>query len=310
LPFLLPILRTIVSTDYVASFYRWVALLIAFYIAGIAVLSQTLQQPGIDRTSMILSSIGAFLFLPVFFSLMNGQDTAILFFGTAIWVYGLLSGKDALAGIGLSLTTVRPHIALFLAIPMLFRFRKVFLGFLLGSGVLALLSVLILGLEGTRRFIDILLISTSGEWYGMKEHAMFNLIGLLTRTVPQLGAGTIRLIGWIAYGIAMISLCVLWSKNRDPYNRLIGLTVILALFAAPHLHFHDLALLLIPIYQLIRTGREAASLIVIPSAVSLLFLFSTISPYLQYSIPYFIMILLTIYPRLYGSKLAAYTGRK
>ncbi|HXQ37706.1 MAG TPA: hypothetical protein VN843_27100, partial [Anaerolineales bacterium] len=34
LPFLLPILQTLVNTSYVASFYRWVILLIALYIGG------------------------------------------------------------------------------------------------------------------------------------------------------------------------------------------------------------------------------------------------------------------------------------
>ncbi len=301
LPFLLPILQAIVNTSYVDSFYRWIFLLIMVYVAAIVILSRLLTLVEIDKNSILLISIGAFLFLPTFFSLMNGQDTAFLFLGIAIWMYGLFSGREVLSGLGLSLTTVRPQIALFLAMPMLFRHAKVFWGFLLGSGILALFSVLILGLDGTKEFINILLISTRGEWHGMKENAMYNLIGFLVRTVPQLKVGTIRAAGWIVYGVTLVGLCILWFKAQDLKGGLIGLTMTLALFVSPHLHFHDLTLLLIPIYELIWTSRETGNLrtsiaIVLPIAISLLLLISNISPYLQYTIPYLIMFLLALYP--------------
>lgn len=301
LPFLIPILQIIVTTDYVSSFYRWIILLISFYVAGIAILSRVLKQAAIDQNSSLLTAMGGFLFLPVFFSLMNGQDTALLFLGVSIWMYGLISGKEFLAGVGLCFTTVRPQIALFLAIPMLFRYVKVFMGFLLASGVLASLSVLILGLGGTRDFINIILLSASGEWYGMKENSMYNLIGFVTRIMPQLDSGTIRTLGWIAYVIALLSLCVLWFKEQESKGRLIGLAVIGALFTAPHLHFHDLAVLLIPIYELIRMSGKTRNpkilsvAIVMPIIISLLFLISNISPYIQYTIPYVVMFALVLY---------------
>lgn len=311
LPFLIPILQMIVSQSYVASFYRWVFILITLYAAGILVLSRMLKQTGIDRGSSLLAAAGAILFLPVFFSLMNGQDTAFVFLGAAIWMFGLISGKEYISGLGLSLTTVRPHIAVFLAIPMLFRYRRVFAGFVLGSGLLAVFSVLILGVEGTGEFINTILLTAGGEWYGIKENAMYNLIGLLTRAVPQLGAGTIRTLGWIVYGIALAGLCVLWWKTRDLRNSLIGLSVTLALFVVPHLHFHDLALLLVPIYELIWLSRESGNLKTsiatgIPIAISLLLLVSNISPYLQYTTPYLILLALVLYP-YYRKRTAALT---
>ena len=256
LPFLIPILQVIVSDNYINSFYRWVFLLTALYITAILILNQGLRQAGVDQNSILLTSIGGFLFLPLFFSLMNGQDTAFLFLGTAIWLYGLISGKEILAGLGLSLTTVRPHLAILLALPMFFRYKKIFWGFITGSGILAALSILLLGMEGTRKFIDILFVSAGGNWYGMKENAMYNLIGVMTRTFPQLDMGIIRTTGWIFYGIAIIGLCILWAKNKTLSEGQIGLTVTLALFIVPHLHFHDLTLLLIPIFEIIRSSAQ------------------------------------------------------
>ena len=130
---------------------------------------------------------------------------------------------------------------------------------------------------------------------------MYNLIGLLTRTLPWLGAETIRVIGWIVYGITIIALCIFWAGSKDLEAGKIGSTVILALFAVPHLHFHDLTLLLIPIYELIRASAQSASLktsiaTVLPIAISLLLLLSNISPLLQYTFPYLIMLAIAGYP--------------
>lgn len=302
LPFLLPVLYAIASPDYVRSFYRWIALLIVVDLLSILFLTRVLKdESGFDPPSALHTGIGSFLFLPLFFSLMNGQDTAFLFLGASVWVYGLYTGKESLAGLGLSLTTVRPHIALILALPMFFSYRKVFWAFTLGSGLLALFSFSILGPEGAREFIDILLLSAGGEWYGMKENAMYNLIGLLTRVVPWLGADMIRFLGWTVYAIAIVGLCSFWAKNRNPKDGQIRLIVTLALFAVPHLHFHDLTLLLIPIYDLMRSlvqdGRlrtETATLLVI--AISLVLLISNASPFLHYSVPYLLMLALAGYP--------------
>ncbi|MDQ3005272.1 MAG: glycosyltransferase 87 family protein [Chloroflexota bacterium] len=301
LPFLIPILQTIVSTDYVNSFYRWVTIMVILFITGIIILGRILTESGMDRKSILLVSIGSFLFLPLFFSLMNGQDTAFLFLGAVIWMYGLLTKREIIAGLGLSLTTVRPHIALILALPMLFSYRKAFMGFAIGSGILALISFLIIGMEGTREFINIILISAGGEWYGMKQYAMYNMIGLLMRTLPWLQAATIRTIGWVVYGVTIIALCIFWARSKGLKGGKIGLTITLALFAVPHLHFHDLTLLLIPIYELIRSSTENARLktsiaTVFPIAISLLLLLGNISPLLQYTFPYLIMLALAGYP--------------
>lgn len=300
LPYLIPLLTVVMSRNYVASFYRWDLIMICAFLLGIGILNLPLKKAGLDRNSILVGAIGGFLFLPVFVSLQNGQDTALVFLGTAIWVYGLLSGRDLLAGAGLSLTTVRPHIALILAIPMLIRYRRIFLGFLISAGALAIFSVLLLGVDGTKEFINVLLITAGGNWYGTHQEAMLNLIGLLLRTLP-LEASAIRMIGWIFYGIAIIALCILWSQKGKLADGQIGLTVTLALFFVPHLHFHDLALLLIPIYELIRFSIQRGDpkkeiAVVLSIAISMMLLASNAVPWLHYSIPYFVMFGLAAYP--------------
>ena len=293
LPFLIPILKAISGPDYIASFYVWISIMILLYILSILLLGRILKQSHLDDLSIRLINAGGILFYPLFFSLLNGQDTALLVLGAVIWVFCLLSGKEWLAGLGLSLATVRPHIVLLLAIPLFFRYRKAFWGFALGSLVLALVSYFILGLQGTVDFINILFISAEGTWYGLNENAMFNLTGLLLRLFPLLGIDVVHMIAWSVYGLTLIFLCFLWARNPDLQDGRIGLTIVLALFVAQHLHFHDLTLLLIPIYELRwrhKENHKTAFVLATPVAISLLLLISNITPLLQYTVPYLIML--------------------
>lgn len=299
LPFLIPILQFLVTPDYVASFHRWALFMVMIYVIGIALLGRTLKQSVMDPASVRIAFIGALLFLPLFFSLMNGQDTGILLLGAAIWVYGLFSGREWIGGLGLSLTTVRPHIALILALPMLFRHYRVFLGFVVGSGMLAFISFAILGLRGAREFVNVILVSAGGDWYGIKQNVMFNLIGLLMRMFPSAEADTIRGVGWVVYGATILMLVFIWRGTKGRKEYLIGLTVTLSTLVVPHLHFHDLTLILIPLFMLMRSSPirriKTSFTASLPIALSLILLVSNATAFLQFTVPYLISFSLIAY---------------
>jgi hypothetical protein len=298
-PLLPPLLRLLFTPNYVQSFYRWVFLLIAIYIGSLIVLSKLLEHSEMERRTILLIAVSAFLFLPLYFSLMNGQDTPIIFMGAAIWLYGLTTGKEWLAGFGLSLTVMRPHISLALAIPMIFRYRKAFFGYVLGSSFLVVLAILINGLDGMQKYIDILLISAGGEWHGMREESMVNLLGLMLRILGPSAADIIRPWGWVIFAASIVGLAYLWSRKSELPGNLVGLTVIVTLFTTPHLHLHDLTLLLIPFYELVRSGYlKNFAAIAFPIAASLLLLLSNITPILQFNTPYLLMLVLAIYSYL------------
>jgi hypothetical protein len=107
----------------------------------------------------------------------------------------------------------------------------------------------------------------------------------------------------VIFGAAILGLTYAWTITRDIRTNLIGLTVIVILFTSPHLHFHDLALLLIPFYELIRVGylRDFAAT-ASPIAASLLVLMSNITPALQFTAPYVLMLLLAVYPYFLARK--------
>jgi hypothetical protein len=101
------------------------------------------------------------------------------------------------------------------------------------------------------------------------------------------------MIGWVVYISAILLLTFLWTKKRASIEKLIALTILVALFTSPHLHFHDLTLLLLPIYTFVRSRRvDKFIAIMFPIAWSLILLVSNISPVLQYSSPYLLMLAL------------------
>lgn len=298
-PYLIPIATLLTSGDYVASFYRWAVLLLLLSIASILLLVNLLQRAGWRPAEVWLAAAGMLTFFPLFVSVLNGQDTAFTLLGLSLYLFGMLTGRDWLAGFGLALTSVRPHVTVLLAVPFLFKKQKVFGWFCLGGALLGLFSLGILGFDGIRGFLNLLLVSAGGEWYGLKEPLMVNLVGLLTRITPGLGTQAIHWIGWAVYGATLIGLCVLWARSQKIGEKQIGLAVTLAVFAVPHLHYHDLTLLLVALAAalliLVREGfLPARAAAIAPLALSLAFLSSNFSPVLKYNFPYAVVLLLVL----------------
>jgi hypothetical protein len=292
-PFILPILWLVAYFDYIPAFYMWAAfMLIACVLSAQIAVKSFAPVENVDRIALWM---GVFLFFPLFISLVNGQDSAVLLLGAMIWYYGLVHHSDKTAGLGLALTTIRPQIALLLAIPFFFNAsrRNVWWWFCLGGAILVSISILIIGVEGAQNFLSILSVSASGEGYKINEIAMVNLIGLIKRLLPGLDATVIRTIGWAGSLTSLITLSLIWKYAHAITGRLISLAVIMAIFTSPHLHYHDLALLVIPLlvatHRLITTQKaikKSASLLLMCASFVLLFTYSI--PQLKYAVVYLI----------------------
>jgi hypothetical protein len=127
---------------------------------------------------------------------------------------------------------------------------------------------------------------------------MVNLIGFLRRTFPAMQAAFVRLIGWIGFALATVYLCVVWVRNAEIKERQIGLAVIITIIGVPHIHYHDLALLLIPIFCIVRIMLDKGLLktsqaVLMPLGVSLLLFTSfLLVPALKYIVLYLLIILI------------------
>lgn len=252
LPFIAPLAQALVVEDYIVSFKRWALVLLFMNALNVYWLMNLLQVSKFTKWNLVVLGLGAYLFDPTFSGFMNGQDTAILLAGAALWAYGLFAGKDFLAGLGLSLTTVRPQMALFLAIPFLFQRRRVFWGFALGGLALALLSVALLGADGTLRFIESIHYIEGTVWRENHALDMPTISGIIRRNFTIANYQPLQKMVWLCYLLGIAAFGRWWRKTPFLDERHIGLLSLSAIFFAPYAHYHDLILLLIPIFCLIR----------------------------------------------------------
>ena len=252
LPFMAPLAAAIVDEDYLLSFKRWALLLLLLNALSVVLLANLLDIKRFTRENGLILLLGAFFFDPTASGFMNGQDTAILLLGAAFWAWGMFSKKYFLAGLGLSLTTVRPQAALLLAIPFFFRHRNVFWGFVLGSSILAGLSVWLLKMEGTLKFIESLRYIEATIWIEPHSFDMPTISGMIRRNFTVTNPSLAKTFVWSCYLAGMAGFCLWWHKSNEIDEKHIGLITLAAIFLLPYAHYHELTLLLIPIFCVIR----------------------------------------------------------
>ena len=123
-PFLYPYLEFLARLPYREAYNGYTALLGTLAIIGLIFLGCALEHNGWPRGQVYMTLAGVLLFEPLFISILKGQDSALLLLGGLLWLSGLSRNDDRLAGLGLSMTLIRPQIALLLGLPFLCRQRK------------------------------------------------------------------------------------------------------------------------------------------------------------------------------------------
>lgn len=151
MPFLIPVLFPLIGPDYVWSFTRWALLSIGIYLTATICLAKLYPETWARREKFLFSA-AILTFFPFFISILLGQDSAILILGMTFLCLGLLKNNNSLAGVGLVLMLVRPHLCLSFSIPLFFFRRKVFFIFFILATALALMSLFLLGKTGVMDF--------------------------------------------------------------------------------------------------------------------------------------------------------------
>ena len=294
-PLTAPLSMAVIDEDYVESFKRWAVILLLINALNVCLLVNMVLIRKFTRENLVILCLGTYLFDPTFSGLMNGQDTAIVLLGAVLWAAGLLSKRYTFAGIGLSLTTLRPQVALFLAGPFFFRHRKVFWGFVMGSTVLVAISVGLLGSEGTLKFIESIRYIESTVWHEAHALDMPTISGIIRRNFTVSDPAPIKNLVWICYLLGIVGFSMMWHKSTEVNERHIGLLSTVGIFLLPYAHYHDLILLLIPIFCLLRIYQKEDAihqnyLAIVPLVISwLLALGFAGSGFLKFPIVYLIM---------------------
>jgi glycosyl transferase family 87 len=229
-PILLPFVSLVSNDNFILSYWRWSAVLV--FVWALCVLPIHLF------TDSLKYSLQALLFIPALVGIMLSQETPFLLMAVLLWAFLLLRNQDVWAGLALSLIVIKPHLALLLGVPLLFSRLRAFLGFACGSLLLAVYSLFLVGVDGLRGMVQIGAIMAQGKGFGVSQDKMFNVAGLLVRT------GLNPRWSWLFFILGLVFISYLWRKGITASFLSIGMMI--ALLISPHLHFHDLSLLLVP----------------------------------------------------------------
>jgi hypothetical protein len=227
-PVLLPLISLVSNEDFTSSYYRWILVLVLVTALCILPLYRLCAEWKV--------SVQTILFFPIVVAITFGQDTPFILLGVLLWIWLLTSKREMLAGLVLSIAVLKPQIAILLAVPLLFSRPKAFAGFLLGAAVLGVYSFALVGVEGFRGALRIVEVMSQGRGYGVNPHVMQNATALLVRS------GLSAVWSWPVFALGIIAISIYWKKNGTSLRQL-SAGIIVALFTAPHLHFHDLSLL-------------------------------------------------------------------
>lgn len=273
-PFIVLLGMLISDENYVASLMRWSVVILLFNGIAVFFLMKSIANLKLTHPQRWLLAVGTFLFWPTFSGLMNGQDAIVFLAGASIWLYFLLEEKPLKAGLGLGLAVIRPQSAILLMAPFLVRNRKVLWGALLSGGALAIISLALIGRDGLPLYVNILGVVEKDIWRLPHSLDMPTLSGILRRNAETLDKNSIRFI--MSGGYLVGILAALWlGKDRKFGVKQAGLLTLAMLLFVPYAHYHELTLLLVPIYAIIHLlGKEGAIpanyLAALPLVVSIL----------------------------------------
>jgi hypothetical protein len=298
IPFIIPLLALVALPNYIVSFVIWDLILISVYIIGFYFLFKSL--PSSIRSPAVV--IGTSLFYPVFISIVNGQDTAFLILAFTAFAFALRAEKYNWAGIALAFSLIRPQVAVFIAIPFLIAVKKGRLAFIVTSILLAGFSMLLIGRSGVINFLNIISLTASNSFYGIKPQEMLNFLGILTRSFRSVDNSILNFVAEGGFVIGVTIFSIAWLRKGIVDFKLIGATIIGSVFFSLHLHFHDLSLLIIPFMialSSLASKTKSTGLELFPLGFSFLFLACNFLPILKFTISYlamFVLLLVLCFP--------------
>jgi hypothetical protein len=230
-PLLLPLVSLLSNENYHQSYLRWmIVLLMTLALCTV---------PLYGLTKSIVSTLALMAFLPLLFGFLHGQDSLFVLLGLLFFPIFLRDGRDTLAGVALSLTALRPTLAIALGIPLLFANRRAFCSFFVSGLVLTLYSFMLVGTVGFRDLAHALVTSAQTD-PTTRPDRMYSVVGVLS----WLGLSPIW--AWILFVASVPWISILWRKRGLTFSTF-AFAILLTTFTSPHLHVHDLAFLMVPL---------------------------------------------------------------
>ena len=245
-PHLLALQGWLTRFDYTSYWLFWACFSICCLLAGVGFLGRLMRHEDVPPYTVALYAMTGLAFAPFVISVVHGQDTAFVYLGIAGWLAGYIAGWSFTAGLALSLVTLRPHLAIVLAVPFVFAQRRVFAGFVAGSVMWSGVALATVGVEGALGFASAVRSVAGFSEFGVDPRPMVNIAGLVRRLLPDSRLTAARIFAWSTWLATILLLCRHWYRSRPvggPAPADLGVAIVLSLVFSPHLNFSDLTLL-------------------------------------------------------------------
>jgi len=260
-PFEATIFAPLTYFSYSVAFVAWDLLNLAM-IAALPFLLRPHLLLSLEAVPWPLWAGAGLVFFPIFFALLEGQDSILLLFLYTLGFVRLVKGKDIAGGAWLALGLFKPQLVVpFIVCMFLYGRRKILYGFLPVAAILAVISTAIVGWDGLK-FYPHYVMQTEGTLARsvIVPSNMPNLRGvlyLLAGSGKRVDVSVITL----SLGIFLFSA---WKGRRTGNTEMFVWQFALALVATVIVSYHclayDLSILFLPILLLVHEERSLRGL--------------------------------------------------
>jgi hypothetical protein len=262
LPFIHPPYEAILFAPFSYLKFRGAYVAYLLFNVGMLAIAARLTRswtPNLNQIYPWLSSAMMFLFLPTVVAFMQGQDSIILLLCLIASFAALERNRQGLAGVLLSLGLFKFQIVLPIALLFLgWRRWRFALGFALSGLALGVGSLAMVGIEGAKSYVQ-LLLSISARLSSQSEQASFGIPPLM---MPNLRGLMFGLFGWAMSPagiqtavLALSAVCLLVTLVGSPKSSRRENGFLIAIIASAivsyHSLIHDMSILLLPILLLL-----------------------------------------------------------
>ena len=262
-PFVAGLFQPFTALPYGTAQAVWFGVSALVVVASLALLWPDLRK--LRRRWALAFGLAFLASFPVFSSLVYGQLSSLVLLSWVVSYRLSQQGREVPAGLALAASLIKPQLAV---VPVLYllatgRWRALG-GFAAGGTALVVLSVALTSLDIVFVEYPTFLIH-SLQWqeeFGVNRIDMFGWRSFIIRALPASGEA-LRLGLTVALStVTLAAALVVWRRRRgrdDLWAPILALAAA-TILVSPHVHTHDLQILMLPAALLAAQRRDAFSL--------------------------------------------------
>jgi len=255
-PFLNPPPLAWIATPFLLAPFDVAIVLWTVLVVGAAYFAWRVASPGggLVRLAHLALFLGLF---PTAYGLLVGQPVALVAAVVAGAWWLAEKKKPVAAGIVLSLSAVKPQLALLVPLCLLVAgHRRMFAAWLCATAVLAAAALALLGADGLQRYREALALASG--WEPTRRYAIAGPLGL----GPQ-----VYVVEVLVVAVAVVAA---WRQRGMGPGRPIATGLVASLLFTPYVGFQDFAMLVVAGWLLIRSGLTAFQVVLLVAGYALL----------------------------------------